>query len=175
MNIFCHNCDYLSDNPDLMESCVHKKFCEKAFEKGCLSTELFKRLDVSKTDPDSIVLFTYDIDSFITGDSLKNLCTHISQWLSPLTCLFVPMGGPTICREKFSSITLRNKFYYNDDEWVLTSSDGRTYSNTVKDAIEELWGESICAYNEFQVAIIKTKDDYRNFDIQGSNELETNS
>ena len=179
MNLFCNGCEYLSDNPNLRESCVHKKFCEKAFEKGCLSTELFKRLGVSKTDPDSIVLFTYDIDSrsnsFITGDSLKNLCTHISQWLSPLTCLFVPMGGPTICGEKFSATTLRNKFYYNDDEWVLTSLDGRTYSNVVKDAIEELWGEPICAYNEFQVAIIKTKDDYRNFDIQGSNEPKTNS
>lgn len=175
MNLFCNGCEYLSDNPNLRESCIHKKFCEKAFEKGCLSAEIFKQVDIINPDNNTL-LFTYDINNSSTSTKyLKELCQNLTQWLSPLRCLYIPVGGVTYSGNDFVCTTLKNKFYYNEDEWTLTSSDGRTYSNVVKDAIEELWGEPICAHNEFNVVLLKTKDDYRNFDIQGSNEPKTNS
>ena len=172
MDLFCNGCEYLSDNPDLRESCIHRKFCEQAYRKGLVDSSAF--CNVTTIEDNSNVLFFMNFDTFrnrVTFNEIKSICNMVSNNLENCNCLYLPDCFTTIHREKFTMLTLRNKFHYKENEWLLTSEEGDIFSNEVKAGLEELTKQPINAYNEVRVAIVQLNDDYRNLEFPTNLEL----
>lgn len=163
MNSFCKGCEYLKDNEDLIDCCTHKKFCERAYKEGLKTSEVVS--SVIELPVNSETFYIFEVTNKYPIDSTYNICQKLSTTLDSVNCLFLPYDFCKLITPKTTTIKLTNKFYYRDDDYRLTAEDGTTFSNTVKDAISELCGSSVCAYNEFLVNIYKLKDDYREIDI----------
>lgn len=159
MNHFCENCDYLKDNKDLVDCCIHKKFCERAYSEGIKNSAVLA--DVHKLTPNAGDIFVIEVTDVYPAETTSKICQQISSIIDSTNCLFIPQKLCNISLPNLTAIKMSNKFYYKDDSYVLTAEDGTTFSDTVKTAISEICGESVAAYNEFLIIVRKLKDDYR--------------
>ena len=90
------------------------------------------------------------------------ICNTICNTLSPARCVFISEDTVELQLNDYVLYDLKNKFHYKQDDWLLTSANGKTFSQDIKCAIEELLGNKIESFNEYVIFIQKIKEDYRN-------------
>lgn len=168
MNHFCENCEYLKDYPDLIDSCVHKKFCERTYSEGLKSSGILT--DVEKVSLNEKVLYVFEIFKNYPVDTQRRYAETISNYFKPSNCLFIPQDFGHLIRENIVALELTNKFHYREGSYILTANDGTTFTEGVKDAISELLGKPVAAFNKFQVFIRKVEEDYRHAEDTGVSE-----
>ena len=162
MNHFCENCEYLKDNKDLIDCCVHKKFCERAYSEGIKNSITIA--NIQKLTPNPNDVFVVEFTDVYPIDTTFKVCQQLASIMDTTNCLFIPQNLCNTNIPNLTAVKVSNKFYYKDESYTLTAEDGTTFSDTVKDAITELYGEPVVAYNEFLVIVRKISDDYREND-----------
>ena len=160
MKPYCENCEYLKDNMDLIDYCIHRDFCEQSYKKGIADSKIISDIVQLPIDKDSIYLFT--IKNNIPTHMLNTMCNTICDTLSPAKCVFINEDTVELQLNDYVLYDLKNKFHYKQGDWLLTSANGKTFSQDIKCAMEELLGNKIESFNEYVIFIQKVKEDYRN-------------
>lgn len=161
MNSICLGCEYFEKDTNLQNYCVHRKFCLRAYEEGLKTNSVISSVMSLPTNSQNSYIFTMNSANH-SAEELQKVCSHIQGVLFPVPCLFIPEGIVNSWTGDHFQTTVRNKFLYKDDDYALIDLSGKVFSPVVKDAIAELTGQEVVAYNEFQIIICKLKEDYRN-------------